>query len=93
MEKVQSFEDTIGSLTDNQVRLLYRLMQSENRAGFAEESNQNNPIAILAKQGLVRKLGRVGNRHRWQVIEELGAKHIRDLIKDIVAVEGGERNE
>src|SRR3989344_9629428 len=86
-----SLEDTSGSLTLSQARLLHRLMYSEGRMGFAEEKGEHNPIAQLHKLGLAEKMGRVGTRHRWQVPEDVFSQG-RKLVKEIVAIgnDGGQ---
>lgn len=59
--------EALASLTIGELKLLFRLNQSLERAGFSSNQEESGYASSLSKKSLIKPFGKIGDRIRWQV--------------------------
>lgn len=61
--------EALANLTVGEIKLLFRLSQSLERAGFSSTQKESGFASSLSKKNLIKPFGRIGDRIRWQCAE------------------------
>lgn len=85
-KKPETTKEVLAFCSLNELSFLKHLMASPALTGYARTQGEGSCAGTLRTKGLIKPMGQVGNKLRWQLNENVIHKDERDFIKELLGI-------
>ena len=76
-------QDEVANLPISHISFILRLWEAPERVGYAVGKAEGAVAGALSTQGIIRPMGKIGRRGRWQIISKALTRENIILMKEI----------
>jgi len=76
----------LSTLTMSNLKILQRLMNSRERAGFPLGQKEGASFGTLSKKGLIERFAKEGMKQRWRITDGVFTLDDRTFLKELLGI-------